>query len=348
MDDKHQLLPKEPARLQKIRKVIKQRTKQLYKVLASDIITTKLPLKILKENTLMHYVVAWVLWLTVGMVAYANLNFDGNYAKGFYYAISIGYSIGWGVFHDKATHCKVFSIFYILVGATFVTRWIAYLIERAVKDSSDIYEKKMIRENIKANSTLSGVWLEAYAYLVENYDKLLIIYIWCIYIFFGASWSCAVVKWPIIDGVYYSISSMSTAGAWGVPEDSPDYVFAVTGLFAAFGAPIMGIAVGNIANLMLESRYIEPAYNDHTVLQLNEDEMNFLNAVRDGTNGHSVDRKEYLLLHLFREERISATEVKIICDEFTRMQQEAAASKKSDASVDSNVNVILFPGNSSV
>lgn len=322
------LLPKEPRSLTKIRKSITESTSQLYEVIVSDITTAKLPLRKLQENVLIRYVFAWVLWLLLGTVVYANINFDGNYAKGFYFSVNIGYSIGWGVFHDRSTRCKVFSILYILMGATFLTRWIAYLIERAVTDTSSIYEKSIIRKNIRKTSRLKGFLLDAYVYIVVNHSKLFMIYLWFVCIFFGTSWSCVVIHWSLIDGLYFSISSMSTAGAWGIPHDSPDYVFAVTGLFAAFSIPIMGIAVGDIASLILESRYIEPVFTSNNVLKISDKEFRLLNIVRSGESKSSVDRTEYILLQLLRDDRIDLREVQMLSEEFSSTQENQRLETK--------------------
>ncbi len=40
---------------------------------------------------------AWVVWIAVGTVFYAEYNFAGDYAKGFFYSVNVGYSIGWGI-----------------------------------------------------------------------------------------------------------------------------------------------------------------------------------------------------------------------------------------------------------
>jgi hypothetical protein len=39
----------------------------------------------------------WFVWILVGTVFYSEYNFHGNYAHGFFYAVNVGYSIGWGI-----------------------------------------------------------------------------------------------------------------------------------------------------------------------------------------------------------------------------------------------------------
>lgn len=331
---------KKPSQLHwdKIKGTLDSAAHRSYKILISNNDILKSPLKELKENTSIKYAIAWALWVLMGTLVYANINFDGNYAIGFYYSISIGYSIGWGVFHDKSTPCKVFSIIYILIGATFVTRWISYLIERSVSESNSSHEKYRVRQHIRSTSKLTGVVLDIYVYLVVNYSRLFMIYVWCVYVFFGTSWSCAVIRWPFIDGLYYAVSSMSTAGAWGVPHDSPDYVFAVTGLFTAFGAPIMGIALGDVASLILESRLREPEYSENTVLDVSENEAKLIKVLRKEDSSNGITQNEFILLCLLREERISIDEMKSICEEFADLQRDSVSTHKMTQSVGSHSN----------
>ena len=54
--------------------------------------------------------------------------------QGFYKAISTGYNIGWGYPVDPDTGSEVFSIIYILVGASFVAAALGYFAHAAVED----------------------------------------------------------------------------------------------------------------------------------------------------------------------------------------------------------------------
>ena len=52
----------------------------------------------------------WVGWLLVGTIFYANKT-DFGWAKGFYMAVNVGYSIGWGYPVEPNDKVIWFSIF---------------------------------------------------------------------------------------------------------------------------------------------------------------------------------------------------------------------------------------------
>lgn len=209
------------------------------------------------SSPLWNYGLAWLVWMITGTIYYSHVNFHGNYAHGFYYSVNVGYSVGWSGLTDYNVPSKAFSVVYLLIGAIFLTRWLVFLVESAVDDKSQREESRYQTErHIRRTSRLYGPLLNAYIYLSVNSDKLLIVYIWFLYVLLGTWWSCFVIGWPLLDGLYFSLSSLSTGGMWSIPLKSPDYVYACVGLYTCLGVPIMGMAMGNIATLMFESRQV--------------------------------------------------------------------------------------------
>ncbi|RYG67103.1 two pore domain potassium channel family protein [archaeon] len=151
----------------------------------------------------------WLVWNFVGTMFYGAYDFH-SYSKGFYFAINVGYSIGWGTLHEQTLTSKTFSIFYLLVGAIFVSRWLAHLMTHAIRDSDDAYQNLLVKKRLRAQTQLTGPWADIYIFLVMNHPKLFSIYLWCVYIAFGTSWSVCSLHWTVTEGVYFAISSMST------------------------------------------------------------------------------------------------------------------------------------------
>lgn len=209
------------------------------------------------SSPIWNYGLAWLVWMISGTIYYSHVNFHGNYAHGFYYSVNVGYSVGWSGLTDYNVPSKAFSVVYLLIGAIFLTRWLVFLVESAVDDKSQREESRFQTErHIRRTSRLYGPLLNAYIYLSVNSDKLLIVYTWFLYVLLGAWWSCFVIGWPWLDGLYFALSSLSTGGMWSIPLKSPDYVYACVGLYTCLGVPIMGMAMGNIATLMFESRQV--------------------------------------------------------------------------------------------
>lgn len=206
--------------------------------------------------TILSYAVAWFFWLLSGTIYYATVNFRGNFSHGFYYAVNVGYSVGWSGLTDNNNASKAFSVAYLLIGALFLTRWLVFLVENVTDDRQQrTDDRSRAIEQLSGCRWFVGTPRNVCIYLIANNQKLLIVYAWFVYVLLGAYWSCYEIHWPFLDGLYFALSSLSTGGMWSIPLLSKDYVYACVGLYTCFGVPIMGMAMGNIATLMFESRH---------------------------------------------------------------------------------------------
>lgn len=190
-------------------------------------------------------VVLWLIWLLFGTTFYAIRN-ELGWAKGFYMAVNVGYSIGWGYPMEIDKSCEIFSCLYVLVGASAVAVYLGYFAQSMIVASKDWYTDVLLQEDIdKQKSVMWWSWIRL------NGNKLRTISVWVLWIFMMMIWSCVTVEWSVIDGLYFSISSLSTGGLWPIPRDSPDWHFAVVALFTATGVPLMALAMGSLASLIV-------------------------------------------------------------------------------------------------
>jgi hypothetical protein len=268
----------------------------------------------------------WILWIIAGTLFYANVLFYGDYDKGFYYSVNVGYSIGWGVFHDNTAGCKVFSMFYLLIGALFVSRYVAYLLENAIAEKENVYEQYMLRSHLlktnkyaNSNKTLS----EVYVWIIMNNNKLLVIYLWLVFWAFGVVWSCASFGWSLVDGCYFSLSTMSTGGLWGIPESAVSGDFIVVGFFAWLGVPLMGMAMANIAMLIMEQRSLLKNQKELAILEISEKERLLLELFVANNDRQYIDKNEFLLLNLLRRKKVDIKTISDIYAEFDALDTEA-------------------------
>ena len=215
----------------------------------------------------------WCIWLFVGTMYFANVDFGGNYYLGFYYSISVGYCVGWGVLTPKYRYTKIFAMFFLFVGALFVLHYVTVLIQLAVAENDNTYEQLKIKKNIERSCTLTGWKGKVYVYLAMHNEKLFIIYVWVLMILLGAFVTVAVDGWTWLDGFYFSVTTMATAGLYGIPKDSPNFLFLLVGLFTAVGVPTMAMAVSNIGLLIMEARAearVEAIINQEVQITRNE------------------------------------------------------------------------------
>lgn len=287
----------------------------------------KLVLKFVDEHT---YAVVWAAWITVGTIFYAFVDFGGDFPKGLYMAVNVGYSIGWGNLLDKNDPSKVFSIIYLLVGAIFVSNFIVSIVEGAVSEGNNSLENKIIADHIRRSSSLKGTLLNFYIYVVLHNSKLMIIYVWFIYVIIGGVCSCVAIGWSFLDGIYFAVSSLSTGGLWAVPLSSDDYVWAAVGLYSAIGVPIMVMAVGNIAALIFEARHESQrakGIKQEDDVTLSREELIILDADSNTVSGKTaVDFNQYLLMYLVRENGLTLGQMRKLHLQFSRMDTKGVGS----------------------
>ncbi len=80
----------------------------------------------------------WAFWILIGTCFYASRNQSG-WAKGFYMAINVGYSIGWGYPTEIDDMCQLFSVVYVLLGSSAVAAALAYFAQTIVTSSKKWY-----------------------------------------------------------------------------------------------------------------------------------------------------------------------------------------------------------------
>jgi hypothetical protein len=278
------------------------------------------------DNGSLFYILVWFAWLLIGTIFYAYVDFNKSFFKGFYFAVNVGYSIGFGVLDEKSDASKAFSIVYLLVGAIFVSRWLAYLIEIHIleNENNSIHEQIAIRQNVRQSCKLLGWQRDVYVWIVMNYSKLFVIYMWFIYVCFGTGWTCGLIGWSFTDGVYFAISAMSTGGLQGIPDTSPDYAFFIVGLFACTGVPLMGMAVSNLATLILQAKDFA-AFDQHQIPhhKLSDAEKEILQLMKASRGKNVVlDRNEYLIMQLIRNKKLTAAKVASYYQEFAALDKE--------------------------
>lgn len=293
---------------------------------------------------------SWIIWMAVGTLFYGLVDFNGSFCKGFYFSINVGYSIGWGVLHEWTPWSKLFSVGYLLVGAIFVSRWLAHLIEHALQESDDAYDQLLIQQRLRSSLKAKGLWAEVYIFFVMNNSRLFTIYLWVVYIFFGVAWSIGAVGWSTIDALYFSLSSMSTGGLQGVPADSPDWVFLIVGLFAATGVPLMAMAVANIAYFILLARRTS-RMKDVQSLEISEDDYDLLEVVT-GSNEeeghrHALNRAEFIVLCLADRGLLAWKDLQSILKEYDNLDHAQRGvitfSVKPRVQLSDVLNPILSP-----
>lgn len=208
--------------------------------------------------------VIWTIFLLVGTLFYT---YHENYgwALGTYYAVNVGFNIGWNWEIEESDDSKIFSLFYLVTGFFLLALLVVFISEvslnreRRYKHFVRYIEYLEYEEEVKAGLAEPESFGDTCnRWAIQNYVTLALCAILFLWVVVGVIWSCLVLEWSVLDGLYFSLSSLSAGGMYSLPDDTPEYVYGVTAVYAAVGIPVMILTFGFIAaSLVLPLTYYE-------------------------------------------------------------------------------------------
>lgn len=278
------------------------------------------------------YLIMWLVWLFVGMAYYSQQNHledsekKMGAAKGFYMAVNIGYSIGWGYPLDTSTGSMWFSLIYVVIGASFVGLALGFFADKVVEDRDNWFVNAKQREEFESRMTPDMPWITRFAaYLEFENEKFKAIYLWLIWIIIMTIFAlCEPISYNFTEALYFAVSSCSTGGHWSIPNDADDWVFGLTGFFGALGVPIMGVAMASLAQLMLPGDDISAARD--TILEpVTQEELRMLEQYGLADKDGEIDKSEFIILSMVRLGNDPAL-VDLISQRFNELDDDKSGS----------------------
>jgi hypothetical protein len=121
-----------------------------------------------------------------------------------------------------------------------------------------------------------------------------------------------------MEGLYFSVSSLSTAGMVNIPSDSPDWAYAIIGLFAATGIPVMGIVMGRIAAYIVKKNH-DMRLTRAIAAKSSVLERNVIDALAIDDTQKSLTKHEFLVLTLVRVGLVDINVIGRIYDRFDEL-----------------------------
>ena len=154
-----------------------------------------------------------------------------------------------------------------------------------------------------------GYWDDIQAFFTVYGPRLKIHLIFLLWVVIGVLWSCLAAKWPVIQGFYFAVSSLTTGGLWPIPEGSPAWHYAFTAFYVVAGVPVMAISLGMIANSVSNiggSRLLKQKIS----ARISDEEIDMMESFGIVDDDGSIDAKEFAILTLVR---IGALQPSLIC-----------------------------------
>jgi len=168
----------------------------------------------------------------------------------------VGFNIGWNWDDVESDDSITFSIFYLLVGAFLLALLLVYVGENSLERRhkcfvSYVEEKEYHEEVIQGKLAPLSISDKIANWYQNNFMVITFSCIYIVWVFVGVIWSCSVIGWSFLDGLYFALSSLSAGGMYSLPDDSPDWFYGFTAFYAAIGIPIMALAFGFIASVII-------------------------------------------------------------------------------------------------
>lgn len=150
-------------------------------------------------------------------------------------------------------------------------------------------------------------------HLFVGSDAVLFSSLFFLWTFAGILWSKYTFNWPLSKSIYFSLSTLTSAGLYSIPENSSDMQFFQVGLFAATGIPVTMLAIGFLVTFLIEE---QGRRNISTNLRrkITDGEFEVLRSESiDPTTG-KLDVSKFLLLVFVRQRVVDIRLVDVVLE----------------------------------
>ena len=266
--------------------------------------------------------IMWFTWLFIGTCFYIDA-LDLSVAEGFYMAVNIGYSIGFGdISESDNLGSQWFSTLYVLVGASFVGAALGIFAERIVADKNNWYQKEqeslMYAEKIKDCPRAARMFY----FCKFHRERLRPVLLWVLFVIVAtfSAWQSN-DEYNFTNAVYFAVSSLSTGGHYALPSGNKDWVYGLTGFYCAVGVPLMGMAMATIASFFIDVGTIEEALQDIKA-PVTQKEIDMLTEFGLADNDGEIDKGEFIVLAMVRTGAASPDLIKLIEQYFNELDDD--------------------------
>ena len=219
------------------------------------------------DGYILVHLFCWLLFLIVGTAFYADGGGGDGTAygiyRGFYYAINVGYSVGWCYSEDETEAMQTFSSLYCFAGMFLLAYFVIYFSHKLFLYHSrwdqqflELKHETKRAENAKRRHAdnfclvfLDDCWLyyAAHFMLFNTWGvyALLLAFLWL--------WGCLRYGWSVVTGWYFAVGCLSTSGMISIPDDSADVDYFVVGVITALGVPVLNLALFGVMTAIVRA-----------------------------------------------------------------------------------------------
>jgi hypothetical protein len=141
----------------------------------------------------------------------------------------------------------------------------------------------------------------------------------------GITWSQLSYDWSLSKSLYFSLSTLASAGLYSIPEDSTDLQFAFVGLYGATGIPITMLAIFNLVSTMID-RMGREKMTSYLHRKISDEDFEMLRSESIDPVTGKLDISKFLLLVFVRQRIVDMRLVDVVLERL-RHNEELAQAK---------------------
>eukprot|EP00602_Paraphysomonas_sp_CaronLab_P009560 CAMPEP_0185020120 /NCGR_PEP_ID=MMETSP1103-20130426/2725_1 /TAXON_ID=36769 /ORGANISM="Paraphysomonas bandaiensis, Strain Caron Lab Isolate" /LENGTH=787 /DNA_ID=CAMNT_0027550835 /DNA_START=268 /DNA_END=2631 /DNA_ORIENTATION=- len=265
--------------------------------------------------------ISWVTWLAVGTLFF-SIHDDLFLSKAFFTSVSFGYGIFWTpIPHNLAS--SIFVRVHFAVGVAAIGGIMAVFAKSLADAKSKWYVDAMKKQAMEAARKTEGYWDDIVASIEYYGPKFQIHILFILWFAVGVLWGWVCVDWPLLNGVYFSMSAMATGGLWPIPDDSPEWHFLFGGIYVVVGVPVMAISFGLMAN-SVSSIGGSLSLEEKIGARVTDQELDMMKEFGIENGDGAIDAREYVILVLVRIGALAPELISTINQAFQKLDKKGS------------------------
>jgi hypothetical protein len=246
-------------------------------------------------------------------------------------AVNIGYSIGFGDISEAGElGSQWFSTVYVLIGASFVGAALGIFAEHIVASKDNWYEQEKDELEYQESIKDCPCHVRVLKFMMHHKMDFQPIVLWVVFVAMAtlAAWNTN-EEFNFINSLYFAVSSLSTGGHYSLPGGNREWVYGLTGLYCAFGVPLMGVAMATIASFFINVGSIDDALQDMKK-PISKEEIDMLTEFGLADEDGEIDKSEFIILCMVRTGAVSPGLVKLIELYFNELDDDKSGTLTID------------------
>ena len=186
---------------------------------------------------------------------------------------------------------------YIHIYISFLVSLLLPLVSWLVSKTRYIQAKRRAKLELAFDS--DEIWDDIIAAAEYYWPKVRVHVLLLLWIILGVTWTCLRFDWPLVDGIFFTFATLSTAGLHAIPDDARDSDRAIVGVYMSIGIPLMAVSLGLAITPFMNVDKVDISPED-LYAPVTEEELWMMRSfgIEDG-NG-SLDAREFIILILLR------------------------------------------------